>query len=144
MEQKTQTVRTNPTAKRMTKQRRLIKDILYNTKEHPTAEMVYQEAKKSLPDIGLGTVYRNLQILVEENSVIELNCGGRVSRYDGNTKPHCHFVCTECGNVYDVEVDMSKKACQKVAPAINGKIDYCRVEFYGRCDECLKKAKIPV
>ena len=144
MEQKMANTKPNQCVKRMTKQRRLIKEILAESKSHPTAEMIYHEARKHLPDIGLGTVYRNLQILVEENSIIELNCGGRVSRYDGNMQPHCHFVCTECGNVYDVEMDMSKKACQKVAPAINGQIDYCRVEFYGRCDECLKKAKIPV
>jgi len=127
-----------PVAKRMTKQRRLIREILEESRNHPTAEMVYHEARKVIPDIGLGTVYRNLQTLLDEECIFELHCG-RVSRFDGNMEPHSHFICTECGEVFDVKMDASSDLCRAAAASLPGHINACRVEFYGCCDECLKK-----
>ncbi len=125
-----------PTAKRMTKQRRIIKEILCNSKEHPTAEAIYEEARKVLPDIGLGTVYRNLQVLVEEGSVLELTCDKRSSRYDGNIAPHAHFICEKCHQVYDLEMDMDRELIAAAQSRMDGKVNSCRVEFYGICRHC--------
>ena len=125
-----------PVAKRMTKQRRIIKEILCNTTSHPTAEAIHEEAKKYLPDIGLGTVYRNLQVLVEEGSVIELNCDKRFSRYDGNVAPHAHFYCEKCNNVYDIDLEIKSEITKIAAQKTGGLINNYRLEFYGICQKC--------
>jgi Fur family peroxide stress response transcriptional regulator len=128
-----------PVVKRMTKQRKVIKEILCNTKEHPTAEIIYEEAKKILPDIGLGTVYRNLQVLVEEGSVLELNCDKRYSRYDGNVVPHAHFVCEKCNRVYDLDIDVNDNLISLANDNFSGTINSCKLEFYGVCEHCQDK-----
>ena len=128
-----------PIAKRMTKQRRIIKDILCNTKEHPTAETIYAEAKKVLPDIGLGTVYRNLQVLVEEGSILQLNCDKRFSRYDGNLIPHAHFVCEKCNRVLDLDMEMDDSLLKSAQKQFAGEIKSYKVDFFGVCEDCCKK-----
>ena len=125
--------------KRMTKQRRVIKEILCSTKSHPTAEAIYVEARKRLPDISLGTVYRNLQVLLEENAIMELNYGKGFSRFDGNVMPHYHFVCQDCGRVYDVEAPVCTEILDIAANKIPGQVYLHRLEFYGRCQHCLEK-----
>ncbi|MDD2569196.1 MAG: transcriptional repressor [Clostridia bacterium] len=125
--------------KRMTKQRRVIKEILCSTKSHPTAEAIYVEARKRLPDISLGTVYRNLQVLLDENAIIELNYGKGFSRFDGNTIPHYHFVCQDCGRVYDVDAPVCEEILKMANTKIPGQVTLHRLEFYGRCHNCLEK-----
>lgn len=125
--------------KRMTKQRRVIKEILCNSKSHPTAEAIYVEARKRLPDISLGTVYRNLQVLLEENSIMELNYGKGFSRFDGNIMPHYHFVCQDCGRVYDVDAPVCNEIMAIAANKISGQVNFHRLEFYGRCQNCVEK-----
>jgi len=79
--------------KRMTRQKQVVYDVLCSTKSHPTAEWIYSEARKQIPNIGLGTIYRNLQVLLEEGKIRELNYGKSQSRFDGDPSPHYHFVC---------------------------------------------------
>ena len=122
----------------MTKQRRVIKEILCNTKEHPTAETIYEEAKKILPDIGLGTVYRNLQVLVDEGSVLQLNCDKRFSRYDGNPVPHAHFVCEQCNRVLDLDMKVSEDLMTAAQKEFAGEIKSYNVDFFGICEDCCK------
>ena len=88
---------------RKTKQRDLILKTLRNTDTHPTADWIYEQVKKEMPNISLGTVYRNLGILKDLGEIIELNYGSKYSRYDGNAENHYHFVCTECEKVTDIK-----------------------------------------
>lgn len=125
--------------KRMTKQKKVIYDILCNTAEHPTAETIYNEAKNSIPDISLGTVYRNLQVLVDEGKAIELNFGKNSSRFDANTYQHSHLCCTNCGGVYDIELPENNLLKQMEESPINFKIENYRLEFSGICENCLRK-----
>lgn len=126
--------------KRMTKQRKVIKDILYHSQEHPTAEAIYEEARKVLPDISLGTVYRNLQVLLEEHAIVELSYGKKFSRFDGNVLPHYHFVCKECGRVFDIDMPLCHELVEQAAAHVPGKLDDHRLEFYGICQDCLVKS----
>ena len=66
---------------------------------HPSAEWVYQRLKPTIPDLSLGTVYRNLSMFKDEGLVISVGTVGGLERFDGNTKPHTHFVCTRCSAV---------------------------------------------
>ncbi len=121
---------------RMTKQKKVIMDLLEGTDTHPTADWVYEEARKVLPDISLGTVYRNLRVLTETGVIQELNYGSTYSRYDGNPDLHYHFVCRICGRVLDVPVKVWENLNQEVAEATGWAVEQHRLEFSGICSEC--------
>lgn len=127
-----------PKSTRMTKQKQLILDILHSTKSHPTADWVYEQARKAIPDISLGTVYRNLNVLKENNEIMELNYGSTFSRFDGNPENHYHFVCEKCGRVDDVDIPFQDEVNRLVTKIYGGEVAYHRMEFYGTCTDCQK------
>ena len=86
---------------RFSQQRQIIKEIIFSTNSHPTADWVYTKAKTILPNISLGTVYRNLKSLQESGQIKALYTGNAV-RYDGNISNHNHLECTECNELVDV------------------------------------------
>src|SRR5512138_2417474 len=88
---------------RNTRQRSIILEILRGEGTHLTAEAIYQEARKSLPNISLGTVYRNLNFLSRQGTVREIRSNSASSsRFEGNHPPHAHFHCTNCNSVMDI------------------------------------------
>ncbi|MDO4580958.1 MAG: transcriptional repressor [Bacillota bacterium] len=120
---------------RMTKQKKLIYEILASTKSHPTADWLYNEARKQLPDISLGTVYRNLQVLLDDGRILALNYGKEQCRYDANAEPHYHFVCEKCGRVLDFP-EGSQLIDQRILRAAPGTVKTHRLECYGVCKDC--------
>ena len=84
-------------------QREIIKEIVCSTKNHPTADWIFAEAKKKINNISLGTVYRNLKTLEEVGS-IKLIFDDNQIRYDGNTDNHHHLKCIECGILIDTDI----------------------------------------
>ena len=125
---------------RMTRQKKTILDILRSTKSHPPAEWVYEQARKQLPDISLGTVYRNLKLLKETGQILELNYGSAFSRYDGNSLNHYHFTCEKCNKVFDINILPNINLDKKIAEHTGFEVYGHRLEFYGLCDECKGKA----
>lgn len=118
--------------RRMTRQRQAIMDFLAKTNDHPTAEMVYAAVRKQLPEISLGTVYRNLQLLVDEGLAREIDRGRGSSRFDGKLAQHSHFFCQSCGRVFDLP------ACQAdLPPDLPGQMLWQRTDFFGICQDCL-------
>jgi Fe2+ or Zn2+ uptake regulation protein len=88
---------------RNTRQRGVILDILQDTKDHPTAEMIYRDARRIIPNISLGTVYRNLSFLQDQGLVREIRpCDGGSTRFDGELAAHAHFHCLHCGGLLDI------------------------------------------
>lgn len=132
----TKTTSAKPVVKRMTRQRKIIKEILCNSHDHPTAEVIYEEARKVLPDIGLGTVYRNLQVLVEDGLAVQLNCDKRYSRYDGNITPHAHLFCEKCHQVYDIDLEISDNLLNTAKKKTGADIRGYHLEFCGTCKNC--------
>jgi len=122
--------------RRETKQREAILRILRNTKSHPTADWIYEEVKKEIPNISKGTVYRNLQVLQENGAVSELNLNGTVSRFEAKQDSHYHFRCEQCGRVIDVDVPVEKELDQKVTKRTGLKISCHQLEFRGVCHDC--------
>lgn len=123
-------------AQRMTRQKKVIVDILRNTKTHPTADWIYEQARKEIPGLSLGTVYRNLNILKEAGEILELNYGSTYSHYDGNPVNHYHFHCNVCGNIYDIDLP---KECKIVTDNCNiegHQVNSHRLELYGTCRQC--------
>jgi len=110
-----------------------------HTKEHPTADMVYMSIRAVYPNISLGTVYRNLNLLAQKGEIIKINCQDGSERYDGNVRPHYHFLCNKCRRVHDLEME-SIDHINKIAGAdFKGRIEGHVTFFYGKCPECLEK-----
>jgi len=126
---------------RRTKQREVILDVLRSTRSHPTADWVYQEVRKEMPNVSLGTIYRNLKTLTEMGQALELSYGSTYSRFDGNPENHYHFVCEECGQVTDLDLPVQKQLEEDVSDMIDGQVSYHRLEFYGVCRDCLSLAE---
>jgi len=124
---------------RMTRQKKVILDVLRRTKSHPTADWVYEQARKELPNLSLGTVYRNLGVLKEMGEILELNYGSTYSRFDGNPTNHYHFVCRECGRVMDIDLGIEGRLDHEVEKTMGCRVQYHRLEFYGTCSDCLAK-----
>ena len=94
---------------RFSQQRETVKNIVKGTNSHPTAEWVYTQTKKVIPNISLGTVYRNLKSL-QETGQINIIHDGPVARYDWNLEVHHHLKCIECGEIVDInKIDTNVK-----------------------------------
>lgn len=122
------------------KQRETIKEYLRSTTEHPTADMVYDKVRETFPNISLGTVYRNLNLLVNEGEAIRISCGDSSERFDGNTSNHYHFMCTKCHRVSDLfDIESLDHINALAANNFNGVIEGHVAYFYGICEECKGK-----
>ena len=122
---------------RLTSQRQVILEELQKVTSHPTANEVFDMVRKRLPRIGLGTVYRNLDLLSERGIIKKLEVGGEQKRFDGDTSKHYHVRCVECGRVDDIFIDRSKELEKSAASHCNYKILDHHVQFSGICSACL-------
>lgn len=123
-------------AKRYSRQRELIYQALCSTKEHPTADMVYQWLKPENPNLSLGTVYRNLNLLADEGVIARMPFP--VERYDADTTPHPHFRCRCCGAVSDLDLPYDASLDEQVE-AQGHEVDHHSVLFTGICVNCTTK-----
>lgn len=128
-------------ALKYSRQRESIKECLMSRHDHPTADILYMSIREDFPSISLGTVYRNLNLLVELGEVRKLSCGEGADRFDADTTPHYHFICKCCGEVRDLPMETENTINQTAQEYCNGQIDSHITYFYGTCSECLKKIK---
>ena len=89
-----------------------------------------------MPNISLGTVYRNLNLLRDEGRVRELCFGRGVNRYDGDVRDHYHVRCVECGKVEDVPHISPRASSEEIGRLTGYRILSHRLEFWGICSEC--------
>lgn len=119
------------------RKREAILKTVRSTTCHPTAEWVYRSLKPEYPDLSLGTVYRNLTQFKTDGVIISVGIVNGQERYDGNTAPHTHFVCTRCGAVLDVPGNfIREKQVESAAAAMNLQVDSSEVLLHGICDRC--------
>ena len=110
-----------------------------STDAHPSADWVFEHVKEQVPDISLATVYRNLALFKEQGLITSLGTVKGVERFDGNTDPHVHFICTQCGSVLDLpEISVPEELNSAVAQSSGGRVDNCQLSFTGICGECRK------
>jgi len=121
---------------RKTKQKEAILTVLKDTNPHPTTEGVYEQVKREIPHISLGTVYRNLRLLKQGGDIVELDIAGTLSRFNGNTQPHYHFRCEQCERIFDVDEPVDKAIDSRVAQRMGFKVTHHRLEFRGLCHHC--------
>lgn len=127
------------TVRKHSRKREAILACLRSTTCHPTAEWLYQSLKPTIPDLSLGTVYRNLAMFKEEGLAISVGTVGGLERFDGNTAPHTHFICTRCNAVLDLhEINLTDDFLQDVHQRAGGSITDYRLSFYGLCPDCIE------
>lgn len=126
-------------ALKYSRQRECIREFVRNSKEHPTADYVYAGIKEDFPNISLGTVYRNLSLLVELGEITKISTGNGPDRFDCNTKPHSHFICTCCHAIQDIQMDGAEHMIDKASADFDGKITEHTTTFYGICKDCLEQ-----
>ena len=124
---------------RMTKQRAVILEVLRSIHSHPTADEIYGMVRKKLPRISLGTVYRNLELLTNAGEISRLDRAGIQKHFDGNTMPHHHVRCKECGKIGDIFPPAAFPSMSGVRSE-DFTIHGMEVEFVGLCRDCEKKA----
>ncbi|MCF7885243.1 MAG: transcriptional repressor [Candidatus Marinimicrobia bacterium] len=119
-------------------QRISILKYLEENSKHPTADMIYDFMRKKMPTISKTTVYNTVHTFLENGLINELTITGQESRYDINTHNHHHFLCRNCGKIYDVDIQ-----CPHGLPGkdvVDGhKIDEIHGYFKGICQDCLRK-----
>ena len=121
------------------RQREMIKDFLMTRKDHPTADVVYMNVRQEYPSISLGTVYRNLTLLADMGEILRLRVGDGVDHFDADTSKHYHFVCNECGQVIDLEMDNIDSIVDVAGKNFDGEIQGHVTYFHGICEDCKKK-----
>jgi Fe2+ or Zn2+ uptake regulation protein len=112
---------------------------LRGTYSHPTADQIYDDVRKKIPNISKGTVYRNLKVLQEMELISELNFNGTVSRFEAKQESHYHFRCEKCGQVFDIDEPVDRELERKVALRTGFKILHHQLEFRGLCHDCQRK-----
>lgn len=122
---------------RYSKQRELVMQKVQSLGCHPTAEQIYNAALAECPNLSLGTVYRDLNSLVDMGRVRRVPIPGKADRFDHTLEPHSHLYCTACGGVSDIELD--EKKLVRLIKTPHGAIDGCVVTFFGVCDSCRQK-----
>lgn len=126
-------------ALKYSRQRQSIQNYLLNSYEHPTADMVYMHVKNEYPNISLGTVYRNLNLLTDIGEALKINTPNGGHRYDGQISPHNHFICTQCGSIVDLEMSEIKNVQTLDGQMFDGYIESHSTVFHGICSACTTK-----
>ena len=119
-----------------TNQRVAILEFLKDNFNHPTVEEIFEEVKQRLPRITKATVYKNLNVLVDNGLIKEVNIKG-VSRFEAKMNPHHHIICKTCGKIIDFEskelIDYALKMIENQQEII---IDSAETTFFGYCKVC--------
>jgi len=122
--------------RKRSKQRAKVLDVVRSTKSHPTADWVFHEVRKELPNISLATVYRNLNLLAESGEINEVLCDGQL-RFDANRDEHFHFICRSCKGIFDI--DEARVASPDFKLPRGYVVQDVRMDFYGICPSCQTK-----
>ncbi len=119
------------------RKRDAILECLRSTHLHPSADWVHAQLKPQIPDLSLGTVYRNLAYFKEHGDIISLGTVNGVERFDGNTAPHVHFICSHCSSVLDLPgIAVPQELTQAASMESGGNVTGCTLSFTGKCADC--------
>ena len=120
---------------RVTRQRQEIYRTVASSCEHPCAERVLQQVREKLPNVSLDTVYRTLSSLEEMDLLRRVGLSVK-ERFDGDLRPHCHFVCTQCGEIYDIFFNENESIELPSRMQEVGQVRQTQVQFKGICKMC--------
>lgn len=123
--------------KNYSRQREAILEVLRCTRTHPTADWIYKETRKKIPNISLGTVYRNLSELSRSGEILTVNVGDGKEHYDGDISPHLHLHCKICGSITDAHIKSDPFA--DIVKSEEFTVQTPVYVVYGCCRECRER-----
>ena len=115
----------------------ILKNVLLR-KDHPTAEKIYEDVREAIPNISLGTVYRNLSGLADNGMIKKLSFGESMVHFDGDTSVHSHFYCEVCGSINDIRLDTTP-LLDTIVNELGVNIKFADFNIVGQCKNCCKK-----
>jgi Fur family peroxide stress response transcriptional regulator len=121
------------------RQRELILRILRSTKSHPSADWIYEKAKMKMPNISLGTVYRNLNLLAEEGKIRKFSIGGATTQFDADLRDHYHIRCVHCSRIEDVPHISHRVTYHEIEELTGYHIHSLQLAFSGLCPQCHRR-----
>jgi len=116
--------------------REKILHLLEHTGSHPTAAWVHDRLRQEFPKVAIGTVYRNLNILVSEGKLKNVHFDDATDHFDANTSKHYHFICENCGSILDLDIPFDEALERKVSSQTGFEVHDHRLDFYGLCEQC--------
>jgi Fe2+ or Zn2+ uptake regulation protein len=122
----------------LTKQREVILQVICASDQHLTATQVFAHAKEKLPTISFATVYNSLRYLKEAGHIAEIQFGNGASRFDGMTHRHDHALCTRCGKLVDLDLEVPKNILEQAAKFSKFTPQSLEFTLRGLCPDCVK------
>lgn len=125
-----------PTRRHRSRQRERILAWLRETDTHPTAAEIHDALRPRMQGLSLGTVYRNLDVLVAEGEIEEVPSALGATRYDGNVRPHHHFHCERCGRIVDLALPVPRGLTRRLEREQGLRASRVRISCFGLCATC--------
>ena len=124
------------------RKRNAILQYLRQSGDHPSAEKIYTDLKREIPDLSMGTVYRNLNLFKAQGQITSVATVNGVERFDADTQPHVHFICNICNAVAHLErLETPDTLNAEAENAIGCKVGACQLYFTGQCRTCMNQEK---
>jgi Fur family peroxide stress response transcriptional regulator len=127
--------------RKKSKQRERILELIQASEDHPTAQAIYETLKKEIQSLSMGTVYRNIRILMEQGLITGRDFGDGVEHLDPITHIHYHFICTGCKSVSDFTMPYQESITRKAQKISKNTITSHTIQFYGICIKCKIRKK---
>ncbi len=122
----------------LTKQREVVLQVIRETEAHLTANEVFDKSKQLLPTISFATVYNSLRYLKDAGHIAEISFGNGASRFDSLTSRHDHAICTKCGKLVDMDIELPIEVVNFAAQFSKFKLESIELTLRGLCPECSK------
>lgn len=122
----------------LTKQREVVLEVIKTSHDHLTANEVFDNAKQKLPSISFATVYNSLRFLKDAGHISEISFGNGASRFDRITERHDHAICTKCGKLVDMHLELPGDISKQAEKFSKFKLESLEVTLRGLCPECSK------
>ena len=122
----------------LTRQREVVLQVIRDADSHLTANEVFAAAKAKLPSISFATVYNSLRYLRDAGHIDEIQFGNGASRFDKFTHRHDHAICTACGKLVDIEMEIPADIVKRAAKYSRFKPESIEFTLRGRCPDCAK------
>ena len=122
----------------LTRQREVVLQVIRDEPEHLTANEVFDKAKQLLPGISFATVYNSVRYLKEAGLIAEISFGNSASRFDSMTSRHDHAICTKCGKLVDMEIELPAEVIRFAAEFSRFKPESLELTLRGICPDCNK------
>ncbi len=122
----------------LTRQREVVLRVIRDEQEHLTASEIFDKAKQLLPGISFATVYNSLRYLKEAGHIAEISFGSGASRFDSKLTRHDHAICTKCGKLVDMEIELPAEVISFAAEFSHFKPESIELTLRGLCPDCNK------